>query len=107
MRRILRIDGSSAPVRSKSNGKLLVIPYSPSGWRYFGGQQPDGLPIWQTNEPAARPLVPFGMFDSDPANIGYEFHKCLGYFATGASLTGVTVRLTVATLLSVCPSLAL
>ena len=65
----------------ESNGKLLVIPYSPSGWRYFGGQQPDGLPIWETNEPAARPLVPFGMFDSDPANIGYEFHKCLGYFS--------------------------
>jgi len=65
----------------ESNGKLLVIPYSPSGWRYFAGQQPDGLPIWQTNEPAARPVVPFGMFDSDPTNIRYDFHKCLGYFS--------------------------
>jgi Domain of unknown function (DUF4185) len=56
---------------------------APSGWRYFAGQQQNGLPMWKMNEndPAVQPLVPFGMFDSDPTDIRYEFHKCLGYFS--------------------------
>ncbi len=62
------------------NGKLIVIPYKPAGWRYFAGLQ-NGVPRWEADEALARPLLPFGSFDSDPTDSRYQFHKCLGYFS--------------------------
>jgi hypothetical protein len=61
-------------------GKLLVLPYFPSGWRYFGGMA-FGNPLWTTDENLAQPLAQLG---GPPAGSGIDpaqYHKCLGYFS--------------------------
>lgn len=50
--------------------QLLVIPYWPTGWRYFAGLTPLGAAAWTTNATAAAPLAGFA-----------APHDCLGYYS--------------------------
>ena len=63
------------------DGRLLVVAYYPSGWRYFAGLGLFGEPHWTNEEHLAVPLSRLG---SPPANSGIDpgnYHKCLGYFS--------------------------
>jgi hypothetical protein len=58
-------------------GKLLVLPYYASGWRYFAGM---GQP-WKNEESLAQPLVQLGAPPPGSNIAPGNYHKCLGYFS--------------------------
>jgi hypothetical protein len=62
-------------------GRLLVLPYYASGWRYFAGTGQLARPQWTNEERLAQPLAQLGA-PSPGSNIApANYHKCLGYFS--------------------------
>lgn len=62
-------------------GRLLVVPYFASGWRYFAGMGPTGRPQWTDGEGLAEPLSQLGGPPVDSNIAPANYHKCLGYFS--------------------------